>query len=168
MTLAAAWPAMISRAMLGPVRAATGWPGTSSAMTSVIRSSDPCSRPLARLTIGIHGWIHSLAVASVERIAVVGTPTMSSSAWRIAFSRSSVAISLSGSVNPGRYASLVWSASISAAVSRAAGPEHRRVPWRDQRRHRRPPRPRPEHRHLHGAHRTTDAVTRVSLADSRS
>ena len=86
-------------------------------MTSVIRSSDPCSRPLARLTIGIHGWIHSFAVAIVERIAVVGTPTISSSAWRIAFSRSSVAIRLSGSVNPGRYDSLVWSASISAAVS---------------------------------------------------
>ena len=116
-TLAAAWPAMISRAMFGPVRAATGWPGSSSAITSVIRSSDPCSRPLARLTIGIHGWIHSLAAAIVERIAVVGTPTMSSSAWRIAFSRSSVAISCSGSVKPGRYASLVWLPSISAAVS---------------------------------------------------
>ena len=116
-TLAAACPAMISRAMFGPVSVATGWPGSSSAMTSVIRSSDPCSSPLARLTIGIHGWIHSLANAIVERIAVVGTPTMSSSAWRMAFSRSSVAIRFSGSVKPGRYDSLVCRPSISAAVS---------------------------------------------------
>ena len=116
MTLAAACPAMISRAMLGPVRAATGWPGISSAMTSVIRSSEPCSRPFDRLTMGIHGWIHSRAMCSVERIAVVGTPTMSSSAWRIAFSRSSVAISGSGRVKPGRYVSLVWAPSISSAT----------------------------------------------------
>src|SRR5215213_6792498 len=115
-TLAAACPAMISRAMFGQVRAATGWPGTSSAITSVIRSSEPCSRPLDRLTIGIHGWIHSRAMCSVERIAVVGTPTTSSSAWRIAFSRSSVAISDSGRLNPGRYVSLVWAPSISSAT----------------------------------------------------
>ena len=86
-------------------------------MTSVMRSNDPCSRPLDRLTMGIHGWIHSRAMCSVERIAVVGTPTISSSAWRIAFSRSSVAISRSGSVNPGRYPVFVWSRSISAATS---------------------------------------------------
>ncbi len=71
-------------------------------------------------------------MCSVERIAVVGTPTMSSSAWRIAFSRSSVAIRLSGSVNPGGTTRWCGRASISAAVSRAARPEHRRVPWRDQ------------------------------------
>ena len=79
-TLAAACPAMISLAMFGPVSAAIGWPGASSAMTWVIRSSVFCSRPLARLTIGIHGWIHSLALRIVVRIAVLGTPTMSSSA----------------------------------------------------------------------------------------
>ena len=93
---------MISRAMLGPVSAATGWPGSSARITWVIRRRVPCSSPLARLTIGIHGWIHSRAAAIVERIAVLGTPTISSSAWRIAFSRSSVATSCSGSVNPGR------------------------------------------------------------------
>ena len=71
-------------------------------MTWVIRSSDPCSRPLARLTTGIHGWIHGRACSSVERTAVVGTPTMSSSAWATAFSRSAVAISCSGSVKPGQ------------------------------------------------------------------
>ena len=118
-------------------------------MTSVIRSSEPCSRPLDRLTIGIHGWIHSRAMCSVERIAVVGTPTMSSSAWRIAFSRSSVAISGSGSVKPGRYASFVWSPSISSATSVLRA--HSTVGCRGaiKRRHRRPPRSRPEDRHLH-------------------
>ena len=116
-TLAAACPAMISRAMFGPVSAATGCPGSSSLMTSVIRSNVFCSRPLARLTTGIHGWIHSLAARTVERIAVVGTPITSSSAWRIAFSRSSVAIRRSGSSIPERYASLVCRPSISAAVS---------------------------------------------------
>ena len=116
-TLAAAWPAMISRAMFGPVRAATGWPGSSSAMTSVIRSSDPCSRPLARLTIGIHGWIHSLAVAIVERIAVVGTPTIEQLGVAHRLLQVVGGHQLLGSVKPGRYASLVWSPSISAAVS---------------------------------------------------
>ena len=86
-------------------------------MTSVIRSNVFCSRPLARLTTGIHGWIHSLAARTVERIAVVGTPITSSSAWRIAFSRSSVAIRRSGSSIPERYASFVCRPSISAAVS---------------------------------------------------
>ena len=97
-------------------------------MTWVIRSSVFCSSPLARLTIGIHGWIHSLAFWIVVRIAVLGTPTMSSSAWRIAFSRSSVAMSCSGSWKPGRYASLVCWPSISAAVSALRA--HSTVGWR--------------------------------------
>ena len=102
-TLAAACPAMISRAMFGPVSAATGCPGSSSLMTSVIRSNVFCSRPLARLTTGIHGMDPLLGrPRTVERIAVVGTPITSSSAWRIAFSRSSVAISRSGSSIPER------------------------------------------------------------------
>ena len=61
---------------------------------AVIRSNVFCSSPLDRLTIGIHGWIHFVAVSSVERTADVGTPTISSSAWRAASSRSAVAVSL--------------------------------------------------------------------------
>jgi hypothetical protein len=71
---------MISREMFGPVRAATGRPGATSAMTWVIRINVFCSSPLDRLTIGIHGWTHFVAVSSVERTADVGTPTISSSA----------------------------------------------------------------------------------------
>src|SRR5260370_191388 len=54
-TLAAAWPAMISWARLGPVRAAAGWPGSSSRTSCVIRSSEPRSKPFDRLTTGAHG-----------------------------------------------------------------------------------------------------------------
>ena len=54
-TLAAAWPAMISRARLGPVRAAAGWPGSSSSMICVMRIRVPGSMPLVRLTTGIPG-----------------------------------------------------------------------------------------------------------------
>ena len=79
-TAAAACPAMISRAMFGPVRAATGRPGATSAMTWVMRNSDFCSSPFDRLTIGIHGWTHFAAISNVERTAEVGTPTISSSA----------------------------------------------------------------------------------------
>ena len=69
-------------------------------MTWVMRSSVFCSSPLDRLTIGIHGWIHFVAVSSVERTADVGTPTISSSAWRAASSRSAVAASLGLRRNP--------------------------------------------------------------------
>ncbi len=55
MTAAAALPARISEAMLGPVRAATGWPGTTWRITWVIRRCEPRSRPFDRLTTGIQG-----------------------------------------------------------------------------------------------------------------
>ncbi len=93
---------MISRAMFGPVRAATGRPGVTSVITSVIRNSVFCSSPLDRLTMGIHGWIHVAAGSSVVRSADVGTPTISSSAWRAASSRSAVAFTFRLSLNPGR------------------------------------------------------------------
>ena len=75
---------------------------------------------------------------------------MSSSAWRIAFSRSSVAISRSGSVKPGEVRLVGVVAVDLRRRSGVARPQHRRVPRGDHRRHRRPPRPAPQHRHLHG------------------
>src|SRR6478736_2110559 len=120
---------MISGAMFGPVRAATGRPGATSVITCVIRNSDPCSRPLARLTMGIHGWIHATASLSVARIAELGTPTTSSSAWRDACSRSAVATSLRPSGSPGRYAELVESLLISSATAGLRAQSI--VGWRD-------------------------------------
>jgi hypothetical protein len=55
MTLAAAWPAMISRARLGPVSAAAGRPGSTSLITWVMRRWVSRSSPLLRLTTGNHG-----------------------------------------------------------------------------------------------------------------
>ena len=43
-------------------------------MTCVIRSSDPDSKPLLRLTIGIHGCTYGLASSSTLRNPRVGTP----------------------------------------------------------------------------------------------
>ena len=83
---------------------------------------------MARLTTGIHGRTQSLAAVTVVRMAVVGTPKINSSAWRTACSRSSVAISTSGSRTPGRYDSLVWLPSISSAVSVLRA--HSSVVWR--------------------------------------
>ena len=40
-------------------------------MTSVIRSSESRSRPLVRLTTGIHGWIVAFAASSVPLAIVV-------------------------------------------------------------------------------------------------
>ena len=71
---------MISRAMFGPVNAATGCPGSTSVITDVIRIWVPLSRPFARLTTGIQGWMYNLARSTVLRTAVVGTPTINISA----------------------------------------------------------------------------------------
>ena len=102
MTLAAAWPAMISLARFGPVSAAAGWPGSSSLMSWVIRSSEPRSNPLARLTTGIHGRRYGRTSARMARNPCVGTPTTSRSVSCTAFSRSAVAFRSDGSANPGR------------------------------------------------------------------
>jgi len=111
-TLAAACPAMISRAMFGPVKAAAGCPGSTSLMTWVIRSNDPSSSPLARLTTGIHGRTHGRASSRTARNPALGTPTTSRSASVTAASRSAVARNRGGRTKPGRYPGLVWSASI--------------------------------------------------------
>ena len=128
MTLAAAWPSMISRAMFGPVSAAAGWPGRTSLMTSVIRSSESRSRPFVRLTTGIHGWIVAFAASSVSRNPCDGTPTMSSSACATALSRSAVAVSLAASVHPARYVEFVRFSLISSATSGLRA--HSIVVWR--------------------------------------
>ncbi len=54
-TVAAGWPAMISRARFGPVITPTGRPGISSAATSVIRLKVSRSMPFERLMTGTHG-----------------------------------------------------------------------------------------------------------------
>ena len=98
------WPrpgrAMISRAMFGPVSAAAGWPGSTSLMTSVMRSSESRSRPLVRLTTGIHGRTSGRPPRASSRKPCDGTPTMSSSACATASARSPVACSSAGSASP--------------------------------------------------------------------
>ena len=119
-------------------------------MTWVIRSNVFCSSPLDRLTIGIHGWIHFAAVSSVERTADVGTPTISSSAWRAASSRSAVAVSLGLRRKPGEVGRVgVLGVDLLGDV-RVARPQQRRMARRNERRHRGPPGPAPQHGDLHG------------------
>ena len=102
MTVAAAMPAMISLARLGPLSAAAGWPGSTSLMTSVIRSSEPFSSPLLRLITGTHGCRWGRTSSRVSRKALLGTPTTNICACRDASSRSAVAFSRSGRGKPFR------------------------------------------------------------------
>jgi len=101
-TLAAALPAMISLARLGPDSAPATRPGSTSRMTSVIRYSVPASNPLVRLTTGIQWGTWGAACSSTARKPCDGTPTTSTSAFDTASSRSLVARRLSGSVKPAR------------------------------------------------------------------
>ena len=101
-TLAAAWPDMISLARFGPVSAAAGCPGRTSLITCVMRRSEPCSSPFVRLTTGIHGWMVGLAACRVVRKPCEGTPMISTSAWATALSSSAVAVRRGGRVKPGR------------------------------------------------------------------
>ena len=66
-TLAAGCPAKISFAKLGPASTATGWPGISSAVTSLIRFNESRSTPLTKLTTGTHGRRYGAASAATAR-----------------------------------------------------------------------------------------------------
>ncbi len=101
-TLAAAWPARISLARLGPVRMPTGWPGSTSSTSWLMRSFVPSSNPFDREITGTHGRRYGFAASSAERNPCDGTPTTSRSARRTASSRSAVARSWVGRRNPGR------------------------------------------------------------------
>src|SRR5687768_5958727 len=103
MTLAAALPAMISFARLGPDSAPATRPGSTSWMTSVIRNSVPASKPFVRLTTGIQWGTEGAACSRTARNPWDGTPTTSTSARDTASSRSLVARRVSGRVNPDRY-----------------------------------------------------------------
>ncbi len=112
-TLAAGCPPSTSLARFGPVRAATGWPGSTSAVTSLIRFSVDGSSPLARLTTGTHGRTYSAAAVSTSRKPWEGTAITTTSAGATASSKDPVARSAGGSSKPGRYvpftcSSLIW------------------------------------------------------------
>ena len=79
-TAAAASPARISLARFGPVSTPYGWPGSTSLITSVMRSRVPCSRPLVRLTTGTQARRCSATCSRVERNPWHGTPMTSTSA----------------------------------------------------------------------------------------
>ena len=81
-----------------------------------MRSSEPCSKPLVRLTTGIHGWMCALTSSSVWRKACDGTATTSNCAEATDCSRSGVAVSSRGRENPLRYDSFVAFSLISKAT----------------------------------------------------
>jgi hypothetical protein len=95
-TLAAAWPARISLARLGPVSTPTGWPGSTSSISWLMRRRVPTSRPFAREITGTHGRRYGFTASSAPRKPCDGTPITSRSAWRTASSRSAVARSCVG------------------------------------------------------------------------
>src|SRR5437588_269872 len=71
---------MTSLARLGPVSTPAGWPGTTSATTSVIRLSVPCSTPLVRLTTGTSRTRGGAASAWISRTPGDGNPVPTASA----------------------------------------------------------------------------------------
>ncbi len=98
-------PAATSRARFGPVSTPMrdgSWDGSTSATTSVIRSSVPCSTPFERLSTGTSSPITAAAAVSTVRNPCDGTPMTTTSAPVQAARRSDVAASDSGSVIPGR------------------------------------------------------------------
>src|SRR5262249_49893710 len=106
-TAAAAYPARTSRARLGPVSTPAGWPGRTSAITWDMRFLVPCSRPLARLTIGTHGLRLGAAAWRTDRNPCEGTPTTRTAACSAASSSEAVALSEGCSDSPARYSLLV-------------------------------------------------------------
>ena len=90
-TAAAAMPCRISRAMLGPASSPAGCPGSSSAMTWVMRRCVFCSRPFTRLTTGTQGRRWREAASSEARTPCDGTPMTRTSQLDTASSSEAVA-----------------------------------------------------------------------------
>ena len=85
-----------------PMRDAS-WPASTSATTSVMRSSVPCSTPFDRLITGAVGVDERRAAsASTARNPCDGTPTTTTSAPVHAASSRCVARNVGGSAIPGR------------------------------------------------------------------
>ena len=101
-TLAAACPAMISRARFGPVSTPTGWPGSTSLMISVMRMRVSNSSPLVRLITGTQARMCFFTSSSTERKLCDGMPITTTSASATVSAMSMLATSASGSAAPGR------------------------------------------------------------------
>ena len=93
---------MTSLARLGPVSTPALWPGATSATTSVMRFSDPCSTPLVRLTRAAPGARKPLASSSTARKPWDGTAMTTTSAPSSASSSDAVPRSFSGRAKFGR------------------------------------------------------------------
>ncbi len=93
-TDAVGMPAATSPAMFGPVSTPIrlpSWPGRTSAATSVMRFSDPCSSPLARLSNCAGPGTNGAAASSTERKPWEGTARATMSAPSRASSSRAVA-----------------------------------------------------------------------------
>ena len=136
----------ISWARLGPVSTPTGWPGSSSLMTSVMRRWVPCSRPLARLTTGTHGrtcgatcWRrgpHAVGRDAHDEHVGVGSPPPPATRWPR---------SASGSSNSGQVVAVAVVAGDLVGQLRAPRPQHRGGVAAGEGGDRGPPRPGTDH-----------------------
>ena len=93
---------MTSLARFGPVRTPRARPGATSATTSVIRFSVPCSTPLVRLITGVPDGRWGAASARTSRKPCEGTPMTTAVASTSASSSEAVAVSDSVSSKSGR------------------------------------------------------------------
>ena len=85
-------------ARFGPVNTATGWPGISSLVTSLIRLRELRSIPFVSVTTGTHGRRNGAASAATSRYPCDGTAITSTSAWLTASSNELVARNCSGNM----------------------------------------------------------------------
>ena len=119
-TDAVGWPSATSRARFGPVSTpvrSVRCSGRTSATTSVMRSSVPCSTPFERLTIGVSGAMWGRASSRTVRMPCDGIPSTTTSAPANASSIDPVARRPAVSSMPARYSGFSWRASMHSARS---------------------------------------------------
>ena len=126
-TVAAGWPAAISRARFGPVSTPARWPGTTWAMTSVMRRWVPCSSPLASDSTGVPARdAIPTARSSTVRKPCDGTAMITSAAPVTASSSDAVARSDVGQDDAGEIVGVLVGTVDASGQRGAARPQHRR------------------------------------------
>ena len=91
--------------------------GSTSSSTSYMVRSDSFSIPLLAQTIGVAFGNDGNASRITARVTWLGLTATTSSAPPSAWARSCVAVTLSGSLSPGRYLGFSWRAEMSRAAS---------------------------------------------------
>ena len=158
-TLAVGWPATISSTRFGPVSTAQGWPGATSATTSVIRRRVPCSTPLVRLTTGVAAPRKGRPADRTDRNPWDGTAITTTSAPRQRFLQRRRGPQGRRQVEVGQVVGVPVVGVDGPGQLLPAGPQHGGETGRGHGGHRRPPRAGAHDRHLHDSGTFTTGPT---------